>query len=149
MALKYDFYTEITENERKWISLINHDLLNVVYCNLVLKPFYLRKEKELESEYEITNNAIMGQILSTLRKIINKIDMFYVDYKNSKQSDIKSLLPLFLSSQMNNISKGETIDNTDRLEIRKQILENEIRSYDKPDDSYLYDDTFDEQIRAI
>ncbi len=148
MALKYDFYTEITENERKWISLINHDLLNVVYCNLVLKPFYLKKEKELESEYEITKSSIMGQILSTLRKIINKIDMFYVDYKNSKQSDIKSLLPLFLSSQMNNISKGETIDNTDRLEIRKQILENEIRSYDKPDDSYLYDDTF-EQTKTI
>ena len=46
MALRQDFYTEIFEQEKKWIELINSKLLNSVYCKYILQPFYLDKKKE-------------------------------------------------------------------------------------------------------
>ena len=62
MALGENFYNEIFEREQKWIESINSNLLNSVYCNLVLKPFYIEKRKELKEEYNKTNNEIIKQI---------------------------------------------------------------------------------------
>ena len=73
MALKNDFYTEIFNNEKRWVELINRNLLNSIYCNLVLKPFYLQKKSELELEYNLTKNRIIGQIILIIENIINQI----------------------------------------------------------------------------
>ena len=47
MALKNNFYEEIFLKEQEWISMINNNLLNSIYCSLVLKPFYVQKRDEL------------------------------------------------------------------------------------------------------
>ena len=43
MALRQDFYTEIFEQEKKWIELINSKLLNSIYCKYMWQLFYLEK----------------------------------------------------------------------------------------------------------
>ena len=63
MALAKNFYKEIFEQEQKWTDLINLNLLNSVYCNLTLKPFYIQKRMELKEEYAKTNNEIIKQII--------------------------------------------------------------------------------------
>ncbi|MBE6139061.1 MAG: hypothetical protein E7174_00950 [Firmicutes bacterium] len=153
MALNNDFYSEIFTNEQKWIELINSKLLNIIYCNLALKPFYLEKKSVLEQEYNLTNNKIIGQILSVLDNIINKIDSLDEAYKNNQNTNIKELIPLFLATQMNNIYQKQdnnTITVSDRLQIKKQVLENEVMNYDRTildNEDYVYDD-FPEEIKT-
>lgn len=153
MALNNDFYSEIFTNEQKWIELINSKLLNIIYCNLALKPFYLEKKSVLEQEYNLTNNKIIGQILSVLDNIINKIESLDEAYKNNQNTDIKELIPLFLATQMNNIYQKQdnnTITVSDRLQIKKQVLENEVMNYDRTildNEDYVYDD-FPEEIKT-
>jgi len=153
MALNNDFYSEIFTNEQKWIELINSKLLNIIYCNLALKHFYLEKKSVLEQEYNLTNNKIIGQILSVLDNIINKIDSLDEAYKNNQNTNIKELIPLFLATQMNNIYQKQdnnTITVSDRLQIKKQVLENEVMNYDRTildNEDYVYDD-FPEEIKT-
>lgn len=154
MALKNDFYSEIFTNEQKWIDLINSRLLNSIYCKLTLKPFYIEKKKELEQEYNLTNNKIIGQVLSILEVIINKIDLLEEAYKNNQSVDIDSLIPLFLTTQMNNVSQKEDNDmitTTDRLEIKKQVLKNQLMNYNRTtfdSEDYVYED-FPEEVRKV
>lgn len=148
MALKNDFYSEIFEQERKWIEFINLNLLNSIYCDLTLKPFYLEKKKELEAEYNLTKNNIIGQFITLIDNIINEINLLFTQYNQLKDVNISSLIPLFLTTQMNNISqKKETVSTKDRLQIGKQILENQLQSSNKNllDDSYLYYDFLEEK----
>lgn len=151
MALKVNFYNEIFENEQKWIELINKNLLNSIYCKLALKPFYIKKRNEIAEEYKTTDNQILRQILSTIDNIIIKIDEFNDKYESSEIVDIKELLPLFLTNQMNNDNQKEN-ESIELLKKKRQILEDEIRSYinDKPivDNDYLYDD-FPEENRKV
>lgn len=122
MALKNNFYNEIFEKEQKWIELINSKLLNSIYCNLTLKPFYVEKKNQLKTEYDLNNNAIIGQILTLVDNIINQIDLLNSQYKNNMSVDIESLLPLFLTTQMSNTSRVEK--NVSRnVEINRLQLE--------------------------
>lgn len=105
MALKNSFYSEIFTNEQRWIDMIDHNLLNSIYCNFALKPFYLEKRAELENEYRITNNEILRQIILIIDKILIQISLFDVQYKNLEYVDIRLLRPLFLVNQMNNVSQ--------------------------------------------
>lgn len=152
MALKNNFYNEIFANEQKWIELINKNLLNSIYCNLALKPFYLKKRKEIEAEFEATNNQMLKQILSVIDSIINKIEEFNEQYENSKFVDIKTLLPLFLSNQMSNSNQNEN-ESIGLLRKKKQILEDKIRSYinekTSNENDYLYEDFPDEHRKVI
>lgn len=107
MALKNDFYSEIFNNEKKWTELINQNLLNSIYCNLTLKPFYLKKRNEIMEEYTLTNNQILNEVLFIIENILRKIEYFTVQYNNSKEVDIKELLPLFLINQMSNTNQKE------------------------------------------
>ena len=147
MALKIDFYNEIFEKEQKWIELINSKLLNSIYCNLTLKPFYTEKKNQLEFENNLNDNTIISEMLILVTNIINQIDILNTQYKNNKSVDIESLLPLFLTTQMSNASKIEKKvsrnEEINRLQLEKQILENEIRNYGKKNDDiedYVYDD---------
>ena len=143
MALRNDFYIEIFNDEKRWIDLINKNLLNSIYCNLVLKPFYENKKKELEQEYILTENKIIGQIIIIIQNIINQIYLFNSEYNNSQKSNINLLLPLFLTNQMN---------NTNNLENAAFSMDNKISN--KPltvlksnTEDYLYDDFPEEVIR--
>ena len=102
MALRNGFYTEIFNNEKIWIDLIENNLLNTIYCNLVLKPFYEEKKKELEQEYNLTGNKIIEQIILIIENIINQIDLFKSQYDKGDKVNMHFILPLFLTNQMNN-----------------------------------------------
>lgn len=147
MALAKNFYNEIFEQEQKWTDLINLNLLNSVYCNLTLKPFYIQKRMELKEEYAKTNNEIIKQIILIINDIIDKIELFNYEYLNYQKSNINLLLPLFLTTKMNN--KIEKEDSIDRFQIRKQVLVNEIGNCDRvinDELDYVYDD-FPEEVR--
>lgn len=111
MALKKNFYNEIFEQEQKWIEFIDNNLLNSIYCDLSLKPFYTKKRNELEIEYKSNRNIILGQVLILIDNIINQIDLLNEEYKKLNSVDIKTLMPLFLINQMNNISQKEEINS--------------------------------------
>ena len=152
MALKNNFYNEIFEKEQKWIELINSKLLNSIYCNLTLKPFYVEKKNQLKTEYDLNNNAIIGQILTLVDNIINQIDLLNSQYKNNMSVDIESLLPLFLTTQMSNTSRVEKNVSRNveinRLQLEKKFLENEIKNHRENLDNiedYVYDDFPDEE----
>lgn len=129
MALKKGFYDEIFDSEEKWDSLIKSNLLNIIYCNLELKPFYLSKKEELVHEYEITNNAIIKQVLDIINNIISEIDVTYEKYNSGESVDINYLSSLFLINQMRN-SEFET--------EKKDDDKKELDTSQK-DDDYLYD----------
>ena len=152
MALKSDFYNEIFANEEKWIELINKNLLNSIYCNLTLRPFYVQKRNDIEIEYKLTNNQILGQILLTIDNIIAKIDYFNEQYKNSKFVDIKSLLPMLLINRMNNTNQKDSNDRLEMLKEQKQALEKEILRYNKSTndvDDYIFDEFSDDYKKAM
>lgn len=147
MALGENFYNEIFEHEQKWIELINSNLLNSIYCNLTLKPFYLQKIVELKSEYNKTNNEKLKQMILMINDIIDKIELFNYQYLNYKTPNINSLLPLFLIARNNNLIKednkyNEIHNQIDKLQLSKHIIQNHVRKYDSVDvvPDYVYDD---------
>ena len=105
MALKFNFYSEIFLQEEKWIELINAGLLNSVYCNLVLKPFYEKKRMEIQL-IDNQENKILEQILNSIDEILIKFEEFNTRYRNMELVDIKEILPLFLSNKMSNNALG-------------------------------------------
>ena len=144
MALKSDFYEEIFTNEKKWIEMINKNLLNNIYCNLELKPFYTQKREDIRKEYESTNNPILGQILTIMNGIVNRLEEFEYQYKALRYVDVKTILPLFLTSQMNNNSDRKVKeDKIEDLREEKKYLEKEIQNYkrsSKEIEDYVYDE---------
>lgn len=138
MALKNDFYSDIFQKEQEWTELINKNLLNSIYCNLVLKSFYLKKKLELKKEYNLSNSKILEQIIISIEQIIDKIDLFNEQYVNSEKVNLKELVPLFLTNQMNNTKEDTITSNLNDLKKAKQILQNEDFN-----DDYLYDDFID------
>lgn len=158
MALKNNFYSEIFEKEQKWIELINSKLMNSIYCKFSLQPFYLEKKRELENEYNLTHNEIIREFINIIDSIITQIELLNLQYKNNKFVDINSLLPLFLTTQMSNNSKKEEPEVTfnpeiSKLQIKKQILENQIKNYNREelDDQldYLYDELPEQSKKVI
>ena len=155
MALRQDFYTEIFEQEKKWIELINSKLLNSIYCKYMLQPFYLEKKRDLEQEYFVTQNEIIGKIIGIVNSIIEQIELFNTQFKAGERIDISTLLPLFLTTQMSNSPKKEENNNQIRqeingLQIKKQLLESQIKYFDKgtsTDEDYVYDD-FPEEVKV-
>lgn len=155
MALKPDFYSEIFEQEKKWIDLIDSRLLNSIYCKYILQPFYLKKQKELEQEYHMTQNEIIGHMLNIVNPIIQQIEMFDKQFRAGEKIYISTLLPLFLTNQMSNSTKKEEEksnpirEEITGLQIKKQLLESQIRNFDKEvlEEDYVYDD-FPEEVRV-
>lgn len=154
MGLKKDFYIQIFEEEQKWIELINSKLLNSVYCKYTLQPFYLNKRAELEQEYNLTKNEIIKNIINIIDSLLEQISVIHENFSLGHSIDIKTLLPLFLTTQMNSaLQTEEKIDKNDqdiyRLNIKKQLLENEIRYFEQKEiDDYVYDE-FPEEIKKI
>ncbi|MBQ2946443.1 MAG: hypothetical protein IJE04_01140 [Bacilli bacterium] len=151
MALKKDFYTEIFEKEQKWIELINTKLLNAIYCKFSLQPFYISKKKELEQEYFLTHNEIMGNVVSTLDLLISQLEVLYEQFRTGYTADANSLIPLFLITKMSNSYKNENINEMSQLQIKKQKLEQEIRNAKQEvsfQEDYVYDD-FPEEVRKV
>ena len=143
MALSNDFYIEITQKEIKWAEMIKQNLLNVIYCNLELKPFYIEKKNELEEEYIKTGNVIIGDTLFIIKNIINKLEEFNTYYKETKPIDFKLLLPLFLANQMNNSLQSSKSSDASNSINRFDIINNQ-KQYD-----YLYEDFPEEHKKVI
>ena len=66
MALKNNFYDEIFEEEKKWIDLINSNLLNSIYFKHELKPY--------------TTTTTIITTTNTLNVALTKADVWIVDY---------------------------------------------------------------------
>ena len=151
MDLRQDFYTEIYKKEQKWIELINSKLLNSIYFKLDLKPFYLEKKKEVKQEYFLTKNEY-DKFIDIIDSIIEQIELLNEQFNAGQSIDINSLIPFFLTSRMKNVYRmPEEISEINELQIRKQLLQNQIRNFDKNatgNDDYLYED-FPEEIRKV
>ena len=151
MDLRQDFYTEIYEKEQKWIELINSKLLNSIYFKHELQPFYLGKKKEVKEEYFLTKNEY-DKFIDLMDSIIEHIELLNEQFNAGQSIDINSLIPFFLTSQMRNAYKmPEKISEINELQIRKQLLQNQIRNFDRNfsnNDDYVYDD-FPEEIRKV
>lgn len=145
MALKNNFYNEIFTNEQEWINLINAKLLNSIYCNLKLKPFYIQKLEELKQEYSFQRNEIIEQIIRIITNIIKKIDSIYEQYKNLQNPDVSSLNSFFLITQMNNMYSNNF---NNKESIKNKTIKNEELIINNYDDDYMYDD-FPEKISRI
>lgn len=153
MALQQNFYTEIFEKEQNWIELIKSKLLNSVYCKYTLQTFYLEKKRDLEQEYLLTQNEIVGKIIIIIDSIIEQIELFIEQFNAGQPTDISSLLPLFLTTQMSNSLEKEDNKSPIRqeingLQIKKQLLESQVRNFDRTgsnNEDYVYDD-FPEEV---
>jgi len=154
MALNIDVYKEILEKESVWINSIN--LLNSIYCNLELKPFYEKKRTEIIEEYNKSNNVILGEFIKIIDKIIGKIESFNEQYNNSLNVDMKSLLPYLFTYQLNNsldnnqLNSNDNLNELEKLEIKKQVIQSEINDYrNNQDDSDVIIDDFDEEVKPL
>lgn len=156
MALKNDFYTEIFEQEQKWLTMMNSNLLNVIYCKHSLQPFYQKKVNELVTENSLTYNPLIEQIILVFNTIIEKIDSLNKLYIESRESKVDELYPLFLVNRLTNVSKKsdleiETVNKQiNNLKIRKQVLmalASTPKQTDESDLEYLDDEIVDEEIR--
>ena len=96
MALKNNFYDEIFEEEKKWIDLINSNLLNSIYFKRELKPFYLKKRTELINEYSSTKSNVIKMFIELINNILTEIDLLIQKHENNQKVDCSSLIPLFL-----------------------------------------------------
>lgn len=121
MALKVNFYGEIFSQEQKWIELINAGLLNSIYCNLTLKPFYEKKREELERLFGSADNKILQQILNIIDAILAKLNDFDVRYRNMESADIKELIPLFLVSKMGNNVFSSTDEEKEEISSYRKL----------------------------
>lgn len=149
MDLRQDFYTEIYEKEKKWIELINSKLLNSVYFKHKLQPFYIEKKQTVKQEYFLTKNEY-DRFIDIIDSIIEQIELLSEQFNSGQSIDINSLIPFFLTSQMKNTYRmPEKISEINELQIRKQLLQNQIRNFDRVEtsnDDYVYDD-FPEEVR--
>ena len=155
MDLRQNFYAEIFEHEQKWIELINSKLLNSTYCKYKLQPFYLEKKETVKEEYFLTRNEY-DKFIDIIDSIIEQIEVFYQQFKSGQKVDIRLLQSLFFVTRMCKTQKEEENNSEIRqeineLQIRKQLLENEIRNFDKNisnEEDYVYDD-FPEEVRRV
>lgn len=151
MDLRQDFYTEIYQKEQKWIELINLKLLNSVYFKHELKPFYIGKKQTIKQEYFLTKNEY-DRFIDIIDSIIQQIELLNEQFNAGQSIDINSLIPFFLTSQMKiAYRKPDKLSEINELQIRKQLLQNQIRTFDKNginNDDYVYDD-FPEEVRKI
>ncbi len=119
-----DSLNEILKKEETWTKLINENLLNIVYCNLELRPFYLKKLQELNEQYnsvyDVEFKKIIRILIGFVEQIIKKLDSLNEQYKNLNIVDIKSLVPSFILSR----SKS-----------------NDIYSLENAQDDYLYEES--------
>lgn len=149
MALKKDFYIEVFKREQKWIELIDSKLLNGIYCKFSLQPFYLEMKKDLEQEYALTHNEIIGNIINIIGQIIEEIEVIYERFRNGMEVDVTSLKSLFLIAKMSNSYKQE--NQISKLQVQKQILEKAIENHNRTDittEDYVYDD-FPEEVKRV
>lgn len=130
MNINNNIYNEIFVKEKKWIEQINSGLLNSIYCNLELKSFY----QEIETQLSTNSTEITKPIIEAIKEIINKINEFNDLYSQGSKTDMKELIPLFLTSKMN---KKEKKSNTSaKIEVLKSFKDMYISSIKNPDDIY-------------
>lgn len=147
MALNNNFYNEIFEKEKYWIELASKNLLNIYYLNGKngIKGFYLNKKMELELEYKLDRNDIIGKILDIINGIIGEIEYLTDEYRNGELIDINSLVNLFLYNQMNNNVKDNTkVADIKKIQKQREILQSLRRIYRPGDDDYDSDYLYDE-----
>lgn len=144
MALTQNFYKEIFDKEKVWMTNLNQNLLNIYYLP-ELKTFYVEKKETLNHEFKLTGNELIRSYLNALNNIITKIDYFITEGKNEASIDIKELNNLFLLNIITNNVSYVSNQNLNRIEEEKKSLY-ELRNKvinegaeDYLDDDFYYD----------
>lgn len=137
MALQYNFYEEILDNEKTWIINLEYNLLNVYYLP-ELKNFYDKKIQKLNKEYELTQNKLIKSIYSCLKNIVDKIDEFIEQNEKGNSVNLNELKNLFFINVLNNNFVQDKIDIPVKEDNVKSIYElrNKINSEELDDDFY-------------
>ena len=143
MALTQDFYKDILEKEKSWITNLQYNLLNIYYLP-ELKNFYQEKQNRLIYEGDLTGNMLIRTISFTLDKLMDKIDEFIKLNEEGKDIDLQELKNYFLISVLNNdvyyIKKDrlEEISNNkhDLYELRQKVINEGSEDY--LDDDFYY-----------
>lgn len=130
MNINNNIYNEMFDKEKKWIEQINSGLLNSIYCNLELKPFYL----EIEGQLNTNSTEITKPIIEAIKEIIQKIDEFNDLYSKGYKTDMKELIPLFLTNKMN--KKEKKSSTSAKIEVLKSFKDMYISSIKNSDDIY-------------
>lgn len=130
MNINNNIYNEMFDKEKKWIEQINSGLLNSIYCNLELKPFYL----EIEDQLNTNSTEITKPIIEAIKEIINKIDELNDLYSKGYKTDMKELIPLFLTNKMNKKEKKNS--TSAKIEVLKSFKDMYISSIKNSDDIY-------------
>ena len=144
MALTQDFYKDILEKEKTWITNLQYNLLNIYYLP-ELKNFYQEKQNRLIYEGDLTNNMLIRSISFTINKLMDKIDEFIKLNEEGKDIDLQELKNYFLISVLNNdvyyIKKDrlEEISNNkhDLYELRQKLEYKDLEDY--IDDDFYYE----------
>lgn len=138
MALNEEFYSEIYNKEKEWISQINDNLLNAIYCDYAIKVFYLLKRKKLKEEYSLNKNDSILKIINSINIILKKVDEIGNQYRSGVNVDMSTLIPLFLINQIDNQNNFSKID---KLNIQSQVLKSISRKISSTKSlDYTYDD---------
>ena len=129
MALKSNFYDEIFMHEKKWLEMIDRKLLNAIYCNLTLRPFYEETLTKIGVEYNETRNPILWEISVAIKDMLEQLRNMQIQYEASRIVDVTILRPFFLVNKMNNNSNQEQNKDVQLSYLldQKSRLENEIR----------------------
>jgi len=143
MALTQDFYKDILDKEKTWITNLQYNLLNIFYLP-ELRKFYQEKQSRLIYEGDLTDNPLIRSISFTINKLIDKIDEYISLNESGKEVDLQELKNFFLISVLNNDiyyvkkDKLEQInDSKHNLYELKQKIINEGRE-DYLDDDFYY-----------
>ena len=148
MALKFDFYKEIFEKEKIWLTNLGFGLLNVYYLPELL-DFYFLKQKTLTEEAEQTDNSLLTSLSSAMGSMIIKLNEFInLDYAG-KEIDLKELNNYFITNILcNNLVETKTYDKeenkldeivthkSDLYELRQKLTD--LNNEDYIDDDFYY-----------
>lgn len=139
MALNEDLCNEVYNQEKIWINQINNNLINPLYCDYVLKSFYLTARKKMKESLDKDNN--LSKSIEYINKILEKIEEFANEYRNGNETNITSLIPFLLINQINNNKDNiQGFSEFDKLSIKSQVQRYLSKDpIDKIPD-YVYDD---------
>lgn len=151
MALSNNFYSEIFDKENYWTELIDKKLMNIYYLNKSDGPltFYQNKKNQLKIEYDESRNEIIKNFLLTIDNIINEINILINTYRTGKQVDFNNLKTMFIVNQMNNKSDDKSNDiNLTRQKVLDSLNQS-IKKEQEENNSYMFDDFFDETRKKV
>lgn len=142
MALTRDFYKEILDQEKTWITNLQYNLLNIYYLP-ELKNFYQEKLSKLIYESDLTDNMLIRSISFTINKLIDKIDEYISLNEEGKDVNLNELRDYFLISVLNNDVYYVKKDRLEEInDSKKNLYKLRQRVINEGAEDYLDDDFY-------